>query len=369
MKKNFLVIISLALALCVLFSGCASSSAPSASFAAPSAANSSSAAPQSQKETRVFTDSAGRKVTVPVHIKSAAPSGPMAQIVLYTAAPDKLAGLASDFSADAKKYIDKKYWSLPKFGQFYGKNASLNMEALAAAAPDVIIDIGEAKKTVKEDMDGLQKQLGIPTVFISATLDTMPQTYTMLGDLLGETDRAAQLSAYCKKTIGSADTIAKSIPAGQKVRVYMAIGESGLNTNAAGSIHADVLNRVGAENVANVEVVSSGGGSKVSLEQILKWNPDVILADGDLSYKAIMTGSAWKDVKAVKNSKVYRIPSAPYSFISNPPSVNRIIGINWLGNLVYPQKYNLNIEKEVKEFYKLFYSVDLTDAQYKEIVK
>lgn len=74
--------------------------------------------------TRIITDSAGREVEIPSEITKIAPSGPLAQIVLYTVSPDKLAGLAADFSDEAKQYIDEKYWGLPKFGQFYGKNAS-----------------------------------------------------------------------------------------------------------------------------------------------------------------------------------------------------------------------------------------------------
>ena len=124
--------------------------------------------------TRIITDSAGREVEIPSEITKIAPSGPLAQIVLYTVSPDKLAGLAADFSNEAKQYIDEKYWGLPKFGQFYGKNASLNMEALIAEAPDVIIDIGEAKKTVKEDMDALQEQLSIPVIFVAEILTNFP---------------------------------------------------------------------------------------------------------------------------------------------------------------------------------------------------
>ena len=142
-----------------------------------------------EEGTRIVTDSAGREVEIPSEITKIAPSGPLAQIVLYTVSPDKLAGLAADFSDEAKQYIDEKYWGLPKFGQFYGKNASLNMEALIAEAPDVIIDIGEAKKTVKEDMDALQEQLNIPVIFVEATLPTMADAYEMLGDITGERSR------------------------------------------------------------------------------------------------------------------------------------------------------------------------------------
>lgn len=354
MKKAIVSVISVGMIFSMLFSGCASKNSASSSSAA--------------KETRIFTDSVGREVEVPKDIKSVAPSGPLAQIVLYTAAPDKLAGIASDFSDDAKQYIDQKYWSLPKFGQFYGKNASLNMEALEAAAPDVIIDIGETKDSEKGDMDNLQSQLGIPTVFIAATLDTMDSAYTMLGDLLGNTDRASLLADYCKKTVANADAIAKTITDDKKVKVYEATGTDGLSTNAAGSIHADVIPRIGAANVVDVQTTSSGSGTKVSLEQIMKWNPDVILVDSQALYTTVTTDSSWKQLNAVKNGKVYRIPSVPYSIIGNPPSINRMIGIDWLGNLLYPDQYKLDTKTEIKNFYKLFYSIDLTDDQYNKIV-
>ena len=321
------------------------------------------------EKTRVFTDSAGRKVTMPEEIQKIAPSGPLAQIVLYTVAPDKLAGLASDFSDGARKYIDEKYWGLPKFGQFYGKNANLNMEALIAAKPDVIIDIGEAKKTVKEDMDALSKQLGIPVVFIEADLNSMSSAYQMLGEITGETAQAAKLADYCDKTMKKSEEAKASLGADQKNSVYFASGDYGLHTNAEGSIHARVIEQIGAENAAKVEKASSGGGSEVSMEQLLLWQPDIILADSNALYQTITTDSVWSELNAVKEGHVYLIPSAPYSFMSNPPSVNRMIGILWLGNLVYPEQYQENITADIKGFYDLFYHVQLTDAQAEDIVK
>ena len=69
----------------------------------------------------VITDSAGREVEIPKNIQRIAPSGPLAQIVLYTVAPDKLVGWSIDLSDAQKEYIPEKYWDLPVFGQFYGK--------------------------------------------------------------------------------------------------------------------------------------------------------------------------------------------------------------------------------------------------------
>jgi iron complex transport system substrate-binding protein len=323
----------------------------------------------SQVETRVFIDSAGREVTLPKEINKVAPSGPLAQIVLYTVCPDKLDGLASDFSDDAKQYIDKKYWGLPKFGQFYGKNANLNMEALIAESPDVIVDIGEPKKTVKEDMDALQKQLGIPVVFVEADLDTMSQAYNLLGELTGETEQAGKLADYCDNVLQQAETGKKNLSENEKKSVYFAIGEDGLHTNAQGSIHARVIEQIGAKNAAQVEKKSSGGGSEVSFEQLLLWQPDIIVADSKALYDTIQSDKVWGQLKAVQEGNVYRIPSAPYSFMSSPPSVNRMIGILWLGNLTYPSQYELDMNDEVKKFYQLFYHIDVDDTQVEEILK
>ena len=320
------------------------------------------------EETRTFTDSAGRTVTIPKELKKIAPSGPLAQLVLYTAAPDLLCGLAREFSESAEGYIDDTYYSLPVFGQFYGKNANLNMEALLEAAPDIVVDIGESKENIAEDLDALSEQLGIPVVFIEATLPTMENAYTKLGELTGDEKGCEILAQYCKELLEDTAKKAASIPENEKKTVYLASGSEGLNTNASGSIHGDIVEQIGAVNAARVDAASTGGGSEVSLEQIFLWNPDIILADTKELYEKILADPAWQDLPAVKENRVYQIPDIPYSFINNPPSVNRLIGIPWLGSIVYPEIYTEDITSEVTEFYKLFYHIELTQEQLDEIL-
>lgn len=319
--------------------------------------------------TRTFVDSAGREVIVPTKIKKIAPSGPLAQLVLYTSSPDLLVGLATPFSTEAKEFIDKKYQNLPNFGQFYGKNASLNMEALSAAEPDVIIDIGEAKKTVKEDMDKLQDQINIPTIFIEANLKNMPETYKKIGDLLGETKETEKLSKYCQKVLKQADSVRSSLKESDQKRIYYASGNAGLNTNAEGSFHAQVIDEIGAKNAATgVDIVSKGGGTLISMEQLVQWQPDYILAETKDVYELIKTDESWQELTAVKEGKVYQVPTVPYNVLGSPPSVNCIMGIQWLGQLVYPEQYKLDIEETLKEFYSLFYHVEPTSEQVKTIL-
>lgn len=323
---------------------------------------------ESEDDTFLFTDSAGRTVTLPKEIHKIAPSGPLAQLVLYTASPDLLCGLAADFSKEAKLYIDEKYWSLPKFGQFYGKNADLNMEALLAASPDVIVDIGQAKDTIAGDMDALSEQLGFPAVFIEATLPTMESAYRKLGELTGNTRQTEKLSLYCNRIMNTCSSLAQTLSEEDKKTVYFAMGDQGLNTSAGGSIHADVIEHIGAVNAANVDVVSGGGGNEVSMEQLFVWNPDYIIVETLALYDNIMADPAWQELDAVKEGRIYKVPTAPYSFISNPPSINRLIGIPWLGELVYPDLYDFNVREEIISFYELFYHLKLADEQLNEIL-
>ena len=320
-------------------------------------------------DTRIFTDSAGREVEVPATIDSAAPSGPLAQILLYSLAPGKLSGLAVDFPAEARGYVDERHWNLPCFGQFYGKNANLNMEALIAASPRVIVDVGEPKPTIREDMVALQKQLGIPVVFIQSSLDSLPEAYVMLGGLLGEAERAELLAAAGRRILDHAASVRSAIGSGGEVRVYSAMGKAGLNTNARDSFHAQALDRAGALNVADIPPDSRGAGSTVSLEQVLLWNPQVILAETGEIRRRILEDPAWSGIEAVRNGRVYRIPDVPYSFVSNPPSANRLLGILWLGHLLYPEHYRSDLKEDVVEFFRLFYSINLSDAQYEEVMK
>lgn len=319
--------------------------------------------------TRIFVDSAGRAVEIPVEVKAIAPSGPLAQIVLYTACPDKLAGIAADFSEEAKQLIDERYWGLTKFGQFYGRNASLNLEALIAESPDVIVDIGEAKSTVVEDMNGLQEQLGIPVIFIEATLDTMDQTYQKIGELTGDQEQTEVLAAYCRRVLEKAENIKRQLKQEEKVTVYQALGDAGLHTDARGSFQGQVLDKVGAVNVADVEIVPSGAGSEVSLEQVIAWNPEVIVVETEAVYQLITSDRAWSILDAVKNGRVYQYPTAPYSALSNPPSVNRLIGVLWLGNLIYPEQYAVNMAEEMQQFYHLFYHVELDAVQTEALIQ
>lgn len=316
-----------------------------------------------------FTDSAGRTVTLPKEIKKVAPSGPLAQTVLFTAVPEKLVGIARPFGKQAAALIAPDIAALPVFGQFYGKNADLNLEALLKAAPDVVIDVGEAKKSIAEDMDKLQQQIGIPCVFIEAHLDQFPETYEKLAELFGESKHLSELARRCSDILERAEKLREEIKEEDCISVYWAMGEKGTATNARASFHSEALNLLPLSNVADVEASSKGGGTEVSLEQILIWDPDVILADTPEIRDSIMNDKSWETLRAVKEKKVYVIPRLPYHFLADPPSVNRLLGVEWLGSLLWPESCEFEIDERVREFYELFYGIECDDEMLEDILE
>lgn len=316
-------------------------------------------------ETRVFTDSTGREVTVPAQIDKVAVSGPLAQIVLFALCPDKLVGVANEWDESAQQFLDEKYYNLPLLGQLYGGKGELNLETLLASEAQVVIDVGEAKGTIVEDMDGLQEQTGIPFIHIDAKLASMDETYTMLGDLLGMTDEAKALADYCRS---SYDTVKAATDSVEKVNLLYITGDAGLNVIAQGSFHAEVIDML-SNNLAVVDEPSSkGSGNEVDLEQILTWNPDVILFAPGSIYRTVGEDADWQSITAIQNGAYYEVPMGPYNWMGFPPSVQRLLGMQWMAKVLYPDAVDYDMYQVVSEYFQMFYHCELSQAQYDALV-
>ena len=220
-----------------------------------------------------------------------------------------------------------------------------------------------------EDLDNIQEQTGIPTIFIEATVDTYPEMFRTLGELLDEKEQGEALAAYAEATYKEAQEAKAKIKEEDKLRVMFGTGETGLDCNAKGSIHCGVLEAVGVENAIEVaEVSSKGGGNTITMEEVIKANPDVILLASGGPYATLGEDPYWSGLDAVKEGKYYEIPYGPYHFLASPPSINQIIGIKWLGNLLYPELYPYNMEEELQKFYKLFWHCDLSEENAKALL-
>ena len=316
-------------------------------------------------ELRVFTDSCGREVTVPANIQKVAVSGPLAQMVVFAIAPDKLVGVANAWDDAAKPYVDAKYLELPLLGQLYGGKGELNLETLLAVAPDVVIDVGEPKGSIVEDMDALQEQTGIPFVHIDAYLASMDDTYALLSDLLAMPNEGQALADYCRAAYDKVKAVVDGV---EKADALYIAGEEGLNVIAKGSFHAEVIDML-CNNLAVVDEPSSKGtGNEVDMEQILNWNPSfVIFAPGSI-YSTVADNENWQTIPAIKDGKYYEVPFGPYNWMGFPPSVQRILGMQWMAKVLYPEAADYDMYEVTQTYFQLFYHCDLSIDQYNALV-
>ena len=315
-----------------------------------------------QGETVVFTDDCGREVEVPAEISRIVPTGPLAQVILYTIAPDMFVGLASKWDKSAEGIVPEAYRNLPYFGQLYN-TANLNVEELAMADPQLIIDIGQTISGGTEDMETLQAQTGIPTVYISASLADMPRTYRTLGRLLGREERAEALAEFCQRVYDRTVSIMEQV-GDNKIRTLYVSGEKGLNVLARDSYHSELVDML-TDNVAAVDNPSSkGSGNEVTMEQIALWNPDFVLFTADSIYDTVGAMDTWTQVSAIAGGNYIRIPEGPFNWMGTPPAVQRYLGMIWLTAQLYPEFCEYDVEAEILEFYRLFYGCELTQAQY-----
>ena len=156
--------------------------------------------------------------------------------------------------------------------------------------------------------------------------------------------------------------------AGARKTLLYCLGDKGVNVIAKGSFHGETINFM-SDNLAVVEdVVSSGAGNEVDLEQILLWDPDVIIFAPDSCYEAIASSEQWQSAGAVARGEYYKTPSGPYGWLSSPPAVQRYLGMLWLGELLYPGYAEYDLQEKVTEYYKLFYGCDLTEDMYRELM-
>jgi iron complex transport system substrate-binding protein len=325
-----------------------------------------------RSDQRVMTDMVGRKVVVPKKITRVLGMSPVGTILVYTLSPELLIGWNYQADPGEKALLAAPYRNLPVLGGWYGKNNTGNLEQIIKAHPDVLISMGDTMGTTI--VERVQAQTHIPVFVLSGDIRKLPETYMKAAELLGNQARAALLAAECRKTITEIDSKIKTIPQAKRRRVYYAEGPTGLETEPGGSMHSEAIDFAGGLNVATVPSQQGYGHTPVSMEQVLMWNPEIIIGGYDHTtspgefYSKVWTNPAWSRLAAVRNHEVYETPQYPFCWIDRPPSVNLVIGIKWLANIFYPNLFHYDMRKETRQFYETFYHIKLSDSQLNQVL-
>jgi iron complex transport system substrate-binding protein len=311
---------------------------------------------------RLVTDSAGRQVEVPDRIERVMAAGPPASVLIYVLAPETLVGWVRKPREAELPYLAPKVRDLPEIGRITGRGDTANVEVVLKAKPDVIIDFGSVSPTYRSLADRVQSQTGIPYLLIDGRFTNTAEALRLTGTVLGVEARAARLAENVTHLLGNVDGVVASVPAAQRPRVYLARGPGGLETGTRGSINTEIIERAGGVNVVDV---GEGQGRLVTVspEQVLAWNPDTVVSIDEHFVDQVRTAPGWSDTEAVHRGRVYLSPDRPFGWVDSPPSLNRLIGLDWLARLFFPDRFADNLRTAAHDFYVLYYQVDLSDAQ------
>ncbi len=305
----------------------------------------------------VLRDDAGRVLdALRAPVARVFPAGPPAAILLYTLAPDLLLGWPRAIRPAEKPYLLARAADLPEVGRLTGRGNTANLEAVLASKPDLILDVGSTAETYRSLADRVQDQTGLPYALLDGRLAAAPATYRSLGRLIGRD--AEPLAALAEQTLTTMRERVAAVPEGERPRVYLARGSRGLETARQGSINVEALALMGAVNVAG----PGGSLAQVSPEDVVAWAPEVIVALDPAFAAAARGDPLWQATPALRANRLHVSPSLPFGWVDFPPSVNRLLGLWWLGKILYPARFPEDIRAVARDLHGRLYHVMPDDA-------
>ncbi|KAA9002555.1 ABC transporter substrate-binding protein [Affinibrenneria salicis] len=300
----------------------------------------------------------------PERVRRILSAGAPADLLLLAVAPEKLPGLSSfDLSGDNCAWFSSSLCHLTKLGRLSGRASTLSLEKVLALNPDMIIDCGSADGTWRSQASRIAEQTGIPLVLIDGTLADSAQQLRQVGALLGEERRAESQALLAERFLADAALFAGSPAA--NVRFYAARGARGLETGLRHSLHTEAAELLGLENVA--QQADRSGLTQVSMEQLLLWQPDIILTQDPVTWRYICEDPVWQGVDAVAKRQVLLFSGLPFGWLDAPPGINRLLGMRRL-QAHFDARLRAGFKDDMREFFTLFYHSELSDAQYQRLM-
>jgi iron complex transport system substrate-binding protein len=318
---------------------------------------------------REIVDMAGRTITIPDRITRVHSASYPLTLLFMVLAPDLLVAVNTPPSEKQSAFLPPEIGKLPALGGMPGHGPGVNPEEVLALHPDLIVSwlepMGENGETER-----IYGRTGLPIAYVRLNgIEDYPEALKFLGALLGREVRAAELSSAIAGRIARVKKAVADIPADRKIRYYYAEGPDGLATECANSFHVEAMRLAGGENIDQCAQSSHVGMERISLEQVIAGKPSLILALNPQLKAMTAEASEWRHVEAVVNGRVVTIPRLPFNWLDRPPSFMRALGALWLANLFYPERLPLDIKAETKDFYKIFFHVDLKDEDVDRILQ
>jgi len=265
-------------------------------------------------------DATGRSIELPDHVARVLPAGPPAAILLAAIAPDLMLGWTSPVSDNARALLSPEAVKLPQVPRLTGRDDV--SDKIAAPKPDLILDYGTIAPRYIDLAKATQQRTGVPTVLLDDSLAEVPHVFWLLGGIFHREERAETLARFAEAFL-----IMVRKP-DFDARIVCARGPDGLNLVAPGTDLAESFTRAGWKLVAPPGQEPS---RQASLDDVRLLDPDVIVFTDPAMRATLAQSEAWQSVRAVRDGHALIAPNMPFGWLDEPPSINRLLGLAWLG--------------------------------------
>lgn len=304
----------------------------------------------------MMTDMAGRKVKINVPVKSIVTTfKPATLCVASLGIIDKLVGV--DTSATRDRLLQSIYPGIKQVTAVGKKSTGVNFETLVSLKPDLVILYSQ-----KDGMalaDRLEK-INIPAIIIvPETFDTIKSAMKLIARTAGVSDRMVKIEDRMDNMLELLKTRLSGLPEEKRKKVYFASSRGLFSTTTGNMLQHEIITRAGTRNVSGG---LNGYFQNISPEQLIQWNPDIMILSQHIPKGEIhrLAAPVISPVTAVRSKKVWRFPStlAPWDF----PSPLSVLGSLWLAEKAYPEFFNdLDIQKEADDFHQVLFGLTMTD--------
>lgn len=239
----------------------------------------------------------------------------------------------------------------------------VNVEELLKLEPDVVFQWNYMGDEIEK-----MEAVGIKVVALQyGSLEDLETWIRIIGKMYDKEERAEDLISYFHDSVGEVtDKIDTLTPEDYKNILMMS---DNLKVTGKG-FSKYYVEKSGAVNLAGD---LSGEELNVNMEQIYQWNPDIIYIGNFTSLQPSdivnhkLEGQDWSVLDAVSKKQVYKIPIGGYRW--DPPGVETPLMVKWMAKIQHPQLFeDMDMRREVSDFYKKVYGFELTDAMLDEVL-
>lgn len=324
---------------------------------------------EKKPQTKTITDITGKKVEVPLKITRIADSWQAHnEVVAMLGSGNKI--VATVLTQKSRPWLYKVNPQMNNAITVFNNDGTANTEELVKVKPDIVF------MPLNEKNANKVSELGIPTVQLNFTdFKGLKECFKLTGDILGSDakKRADKYISYLDSKLSMITKITSTIPKDQRPKVLHVTSLSPLTVDGSNTIIDAWIDAAGGVNAA-ADV--KGNNKEISMEQMLQWNPDVVILSSNTLMKitngkqimnTLLQDPTWQKVNAVKSEKVYFNPDG--AFYWDRYSAEEALQIQWAAKILHPDKFqNIDIVNETKYFYKTFLNYNLSEEEANKII-